>query len=143
MNPYRSYQENMNALTKILTQRTRLALSHKNVEFVLENQNASLQALSAYLRRCREELGHIPGRTEVIGGDFIELRFHGWKNALCASGVPAEAAARRQAPALEKTELFRQELERQRMLDKQEKREKKHENQEKMRQEKALRRAAE
>ena len=95
MNPHRTCQENMDALKKVLTQRTLLALSRRNVEFVLAHQADSKQQLADYLRQCRAELGHIPGRTEVIGGDLIELRFRGWANALCASGVPAEQAVRR------------------------------------------------
>ena len=75
MNPHRTCQENMDALKKVLTQRTLLALSRRNVEFVLAHQADSNQQLADYLRQCRAELGHIPGRTEVIGGDLIELRF--------------------------------------------------------------------
>ena len=87
MNPHRTCQENMDALKKVLTQRTLLALSRRNVEFVLAHQADSKQQLADYLRQCRAELGHIPGRTEVIGGDLIELRFRGWATALCASGL--------------------------------------------------------
>mgnify|MGYP000855619179 CR=1 FL=1 len=80
MNPYRTCQENMDALKKVLMQRTYVALANKNVEFVLKNQNASLDELAEYLCKCRRWCGHIPGRTEVIGGDFIELRFRGSEN---------------------------------------------------------------
>lgn len=139
MNPYRSTEENMSALKKVLTQRTLVAIANKNVEFVLKNQNASLDELAEYLCKCRRWCGHIPGRTEVIGGDFIELRFRGWANALCASGVSKELAVKRFHPALEKTMLFQQEYERQREQDKLEKRQKKVVNKEKMRQEKSER----
>ena len=54
MNPNRTYEENMAALKKILTQRTYTALSHRNIEFVLKYQNASLQELAAYLRRQQQ-----------------------------------------------------------------------------------------
>lgn len=107
MNPNRTYEENMAALKKVLTQRTYTALSHRNIEFVLKYQNASLQELAAYLRRQQAELRHIPGRTEIIGGDFIELRFRGWVNALEAIGVSRELAAKRSTPALEKRRCFR------------------------------------
>lgn len=139
MNPYRSTEENMSALKKVLTQRTLVAIANKNVEFVLKNQNASLDELAEYLCKCRRWCGHIPGRTEVIGGDFIELRFRGWVNALCASGVKKEFAVKRFHPALEKTMLFQQEYERQREQDMLEKRQKKAANKEKMRQEKSER----
>lgn len=141
MNPYRTCQENMDALKKVLMQRTYVALANKNVEFVLKNQNASLDELAEYLCKCRRWCGHIPGRTEVIGGDFIELRFRGWANALCASGVSKELAVKRFHPELEKTMLFQQEYERQREQDILEKRQKKAANKEKMRQEKAERKA--
>ena len=39
MNPNRTYEENMAALKKVLTQRTYTALSHRNIEFVLKYQN--------------------------------------------------------------------------------------------------------
>ena len=142
MNPYRTCQENMDALKKVLIQRTYVALANKNVEFVLKNQNASLDELAEYLCKCRRWCGHIPGRTEVIGGDYIELRFRGWANALCASGVSKELAVKRFHPALEQTMLFQQEYERQREQDILEKRQKKVANKEKMRQEKAERKAA-
>ena len=118
MNPNRTYEENMAALKKVLTQRTYTALSHRNIEFVLKYQNASLQELAAYLRRRQAELRHIPGRTEIIGGDFIELRFRGWVNALEAIGVSRELAAKRGTPALEKTALFQAEFNTQRELTK-------------------------
>lgn len=67
----------------------------------------------------------------MIGGDYIELRFRGWANALCASGVSKELAVKRFHPALEKTMLFQQEYDRQREQDKLEKRQKKVANKEK------------
>lgn len=108
----------MAVLNKILAQRTYLALSHRNIEFVLEYQNASLQELAAYLQQRQAELRHIPARTEVIGGDFIELRFRGWTNALAAIGVSRALAAKRGTPALEKTVLYQAEFNTQREIDK-------------------------
>ena len=128
MNPSRTYEENMAALKKVLTQRTYTALSHRNIEFVLKYQNATTQELAAYLRRQQAELRHIPGRTEIIGGDFIELRFRGWVNALEAIGVSRELAAKRSTPALEKTALFQAEFNTQRELDKAAKAEAKKQN---------------
>ena len=141
MNPHRTCQENMDALKKVLTQCTLLALSRRNVEFVLAHQADSKQQLADYLRQCRAELGHIPGRTEVIGGDLIELRFRGWAKALCASGVPAEQAVRRVHPALTKTDLFQKEFEAQRQLDKRTKAERKKANLEQAKQDKLRRKA--
>ena len=136
MNPHRTCQENMDALKKVLTQRTLLALSRRNVEFVLAHQADSKQQLADYLRQCRAELGHIAGRTEVI-----ELRLRGWANALCASGVPAEQAVRRVHPALTKTDLFQKEFEAQRQLDKRTKAERKKANLEQAKQDKLRRKA--
>ena len=113
MNPNRTYEENMAALKKVLTQRTYTALSHRNIEFVLKYQNATTQELAAYLRRQQAELRHIPGRTEIIGGDFIELRFRGWvlwvvsfrpsnrlkirMSCCCATKKPSSSACRKTA----------------------------------------------
>ena len=75
MNPHRTAQANEAALRKVLTHRTLVSLSKQNVAFVLEHQNDTWQELSQYLARCQAALGRAPARTEVIGGDFIELRF--------------------------------------------------------------------
>ena len=141
MNPHRTAQANEAALRKVLTQRTLVSLSKQNVAFVLEHQNDTWQELSQYLARCQAALGRAPARTEVIGGDLIELRFRGWANALCASGVPAEQAIRRVHPALTKTDLFQKEFEAQRQLDKRTKAERKKANLEQAKQDKLRRKA--
>ena len=82
MNPHRTAQANEAALRKVLTHRTLVSLSKQNVAFVLEHQNDTWQELSQYLARCQAALGRAPARTEVIGGDFIELRFGSWAKAL-------------------------------------------------------------
>ena len=56
MNPHRTCQENMDALKKVLTQRTLLALSRRNVEFVLAHQADSNQQLADYLNVDRSAL---------------------------------------------------------------------------------------
>ena len=58
MNPHRTYQENMDALKKVLTQRTLLALSRRNVEFVLAHQADSKQQLADYLCADRSALSN-------------------------------------------------------------------------------------
>ena len=127
MNPHRTAQANEAALRKVLTQRTLVALSKQNVAFVLEHQNDTWQELSQYLARCQAALGHAPARTEVIGGDFIELRFGSWGKALASIGIHGGG---------------RDEYERQRAADKHAKREKKAANKELLRQAKAAKRAA-
>ena len=140
MNPHRTAQANEAALRKVLTQRTLVAPSKQNVAFVLEHQNDTWQELSQYLARCQAALGRAPARTEVIGGDFIELRFGWWAAALESIGV--ENGGRLPTPSLENTKLFRDEYERQRAADKHAKREKKAANKELLRQAKAAKRAA-
>ena len=140
MNPHRTAQANEAALRKVLTQRTLVALSKQNVEFVLAHQNDTWQELSQYLARCQATLGHAPARTEVIGGDFIELRFGGWGKALASIGI--HGGGRLPTPSLENTKLFRDEYDRQRAADKHAKREKKAVNKELLRQAKAAKRAA-
>ena len=115
-------------------------IAYKNVRFILEHQNDSLDQLSAYLAKCMDELGHAPAKCEVIGGDFIELRFGSWAKALGSIGV--ENGGRLSTPSVENTKLFRDEYERQRAADKHAKREKKAANKELLRQAKAAKRAA-
>lgn len=140
MNPHRTAKANEAALRKVLTQRTLVALSKQNVAFVLEHQNDTWQELSQYLARCQATLGRAPARTEVLGGDFIELRFGSWGKALASIGV--ENGGRLPTPDIENTRLFRDEYDRQRTADKQAKLEKKKTNKEIARQEKSARKAA-
>ena len=140
MNPHRTAQANEAALRKVLTHRTLVSLSKQNVAFVLEHQNDTWQELSQYLARCQAALGRAPARTEVIGGDFIELRFGSWGKALASIGI--HGGGRLPTPSLENTKLFRDEYERQRAADKHTKREKKAVNKELLRQAKAAKRAA-
>ena len=140
MNPHRTAQENEAALRKVLTQRTLVALSKQNVEFVLAHQNDTWQELSQYLARCQAALGRAPARTEVIGGDFIELRFGSWEKALASIGI--RGGGRLSTPSVGNTKLFRDEYERQRTADKRAKREKKAANKELLRQAKAAKRVA-
>ena len=139
MNPHRTAKANEAALRKVLTQRTLVALSKQNVAFVLEHQNDTWQELSQYLARCQATLGRAPARTEVLGGDFIELRFGSWGKALASIGV--ENGGRLPTPDIENTRLFRDEYDRQRTADKQAKLEKKKTNKEIARQEKSARKA--
>ena len=140
MNPHRTAQANEAALRKVLTHRTLVSLSKQNVAFVLEHQNDTWQELSQYLARCQATLGRAPARTEVLGGDFIELRFGSWGKALASIGV--ENGGRLPTPDIENTRLFRDEYDRQRAADKQAKLEKKKTNKEIVRQEKSARKAA-
>ena len=88
--------------------------------------------LALYLHRCRLQLGHPPARTEVIGGELLELRFGTWANALLKIGVEDGYAIQKQTPALEQTQLFREEYEAQRKLDRKKKVERKAQNRKRM-----------
>ena len=57
-------------------------IAYKNIEFIIQHQNDSLEQLSAYLKACMDDIGHPPARVEVIGGDFLEYRFESWSKAL-------------------------------------------------------------
>ena len=140
MNPRRTLQENESALRKVLTQRTLEALSKQNVAFVLEHQNDTLEQLSADLSACMDTLGHVPAWTEVLGGDLIDLRFGGWAQALHSIGQTGYDDAQ-EPPRVQDTQLFRNEYDRQRVLDKQKKLEKKALSRERTKQDKAARKA--
>ena len=72
-------------------------IAYKNVRFIIEHQNDTLDQLSAYLAKCMDELGHAPAKCEVIGGDYIEYRFDSWVNALRSfwNGKPEPRKIRR------------------------------------------------
>ena len=60
-------------------------LCHKHIEFALEHQSDSLEQLTEYLKACTDDLGHLPRKCEVIGGEFIALRFGSWEAACKAA----------------------------------------------------------
>lgn len=128
----RTREQNEASLHKLLVRRTYAALAKKNVQFVLEHQNDTNKELALYLNRCRLALGHTPARTEVIGGDFLEMRFGSWANALLKIGVEDGYAIQKAAPPLEQTQLFREEYEAQRLLDRQKKAKRKETNRQRM-----------
>ena len=57
-------------------------IAYKNVQFIIDHQHDTLEQLSAYLKTCMDELGHVPAKVEVIGGDYLEYRFGTWRKAL-------------------------------------------------------------
>lgn len=116
------------ALQRTLEQNTRTALSKKNVAFILEHQHDSLTQLAAYLKSCKAELGYPPTRTEVIGGDYIEMRFGSWSKALQAAGILDKRAQNALPKKQENTKLYQDEYAAQKILHQQEKARKKEEN---------------
>ena len=96
-----------NALHRIVKQRTLASLSMKNVAFVLEHQDDTLDDLTEYLR---------------------EDRFGSWRKALLAIGVKSEWALNARPRKLEETKLYLDEYAAQKQLHQQEKQQKKEKN---------------
>ena len=76
----------------------------------------------------------------MLGGDLIDLRFGGWAQALHSIGQTGYDDAQ-EPPRVQDTQLFRNEYDRQRVLDKQKKLEKKALSRERTKQDKAARKA--
>ena len=140
MNPRRTMHEYESGVLKGATLRSLEVISKQKFEFLLDHQNDTLEQLSAYLSACMDTLGHVPAWTEVLGGDLIDLRFGGWALALHTIGQTGYDDAQ-EPPRVEDTQLFRNEYDRQRVLDKQKKLEKKALSRERTKQDKAARKA--
>lgn len=67
---------------QIIYSRIERVIAYKNVQFILEHQNDTLEQLSAYLQSCMEDIGHPPAMVEVIGGEYIQYRFGSWQKAI-------------------------------------------------------------
>ena len=67
---------------QIIYSRIERVIAYKNVQFILEHQNDTLEQLSAYLQSCMEDIGHPPAPVEVIGADYIIYRFGAWQKAI-------------------------------------------------------------
>ena len=115
-------------------------IAYQNIQFILAHQNDTLEQLTAYFSACTDKLGHVPAWTEVLGGDLIDLRFGGWAQALHSIGQTGYDDAQ-EPPRVQDTQLFRNEYDRQRVLDKQKKLEKKALSRERTKQDKAARKA--
>ena len=98
---------------KRMNESVRVAISRKNIEFILAHQHDSREELARYLRQCKKELGHIPAQSEVIGGDLLALRFGSWVEALNYSGYMNCKGTAVSALPLERTAIFQEEYERQ------------------------------
>lgn len=92
---------------RMILRRVERIIAHQNIQFILEHQNDSLQQLSAYLQACMEQLGHVPARVEVTGGDYIEYRFGSWQNAI-RSFYSGKMAAAKNPPAFENRRIVRE-----------------------------------
>ena len=75
-------QQRQAYLDQINYGRIERVIAYKNVQFILEHQNDTLEQLSAYLQSCMEDIGHPPAPVEVIGADYIIYRFGSWQAAI-------------------------------------------------------------
>ena len=92
-----------------MKERTRIAITQKNIEYILAHQHDSREELACYLQQCKKELGHIPAQSEVIGGDLLALRFGTWAKALDYSGYVDCKGHAVSALPLERTAIFQEE----------------------------------
>ena len=97
--------------------RTDKALEEKNKQFAIEHAADSRAQLIAYVLQCKEELGHTPFMTEIIGGAYIGYRFDGWVKMLQAASLPLHT----KEPAHTARKIYRDELKNQAKLLKEEK----------------------
>lgn len=118
--PFRD-RDNQALHDKRMNESVRVAISRKNIEFILAHQHDSREELARYLRQCKKELGHIPAQSEVIGGDLLALRFGSWATALNYSGYVDYKGPALSALPLERTAIFQEEYERQSALHVQQK----------------------
>ena len=77
-----NYAEQQSRQDQIIYSRIKRVITYKNVQFILEHQNDTLEQLSAYLQSCMEDIGHPPAPVEVIGADYIIYRFGTWQTAV-------------------------------------------------------------
>ena len=77
-----NYAEQKSRQDQIIYSRIERVIAYKNVQFILEHQNDTLEQLSAYLQSCMEDIGHPPAPVEVIGADYIIYRFGAWQKAI-------------------------------------------------------------
>ena len=118
--PFRD-QDNRALHERRMKECTRIVVTQKNIEYILAHQHDSREELARYLRQCKEELGHVPAQSEVIGGDLLALRFGSWATALNYSGYVDYKGPALSALPLERTAIFQEEYERQSALHVQQK----------------------
>ena len=76
-----NYAEQQSRQDQIIYSRIERVIAYKNVQFILEHQNDTLEQLSAYLQSCMEDIGP-PAPVEVIGAVYIIYRFGTWQTAV-------------------------------------------------------------
>ena len=66
-------QQRQAYLDQINYGRIERVITYKNVQFILEHQNDTLEQLSAYLQSCMEDIGHPPA-PGALGQNFFKRR---------------------------------------------------------------------
>lgn len=70
-----------------LEEATNRALKEKNTKFAIDHIHDTDAQLLDYLRKCAEEIGHLPKSDEIIGGGYLSYRFGGWGRVLAAANL--------------------------------------------------------
>lgn len=116
-NEKKNYFDAREYVNRQLAIRTDQALQEKNKQFALEHEKDSRAQLIGYVLKCKDELGHTPSMTEIIGGAYIGYRFDGWVKLLQAADLPLHT----KEPAPTARKIYRDELKNQAKLWKEEK----------------------
>ena len=116
-NEKKQYFDAREYVNRQLAIRTDQALQEKNKQFAVEHEKDSRAQLIAYVLQCKDELGHTPSMTEIIGGAYIGYRFDGWVKMLQAAGLPLHT----KEPDHTARKIYRDELKNQAKLWKEEK----------------------
>jgi len=116
-NEKKNYFDAQAYVNRQLAMRTDQALQEKNKQFAVEHEKDSRAQLIAYVLQCKDELGHTPSMTEIIGGAYIGYRFDGWVKMLQAAGLPLHT----KEPDHTARKIYRDELKNQAKLLKEEK----------------------
>lgn len=131
---------------KQIEQRVCKALAVQEQEFVQVHGTDSDTQLLEYVSVCASRLGHTPSACEVIGGDYLTVRFGDWRTVLQQAGLPVLE----KELSLNQSMLYKQEIQRQtdlfrrqRKLDRERKNSEKIARQQKTKEEKQQREASE
>lgn len=114
---HKNYFDAREYVNKQLAIRTDKALEARNKQFAQEHSKDTRAQLIDYVLQCKKELGHMPCMSEIIGGAYIGYRFGGWVKMLQAAHLPLHA----REPAHTDRKIYRDELQIQTRLWKEEK----------------------
>ena len=69
------------------------ALNEREAYFAAEHASATEVQLTEYLRQCALELNHTPHAKEIVGWQYITVRFGTWEQAIAAAKLPPPTTA--------------------------------------------------